>query len=66
MKVCACGKCHSQQIKKDGSDDSDTNYLETRNTKGEENKQEHKPRCVDNQSVDTHKGKKGWGRSYGY
>lgn len=41
----------SQQIKKNSSDGSDTNYLETRNTKGVENKQEHKSGRMDTQSV---------------
>jgi len=48
-------KNHSQQIKKDSSEGSNTNYLETRSNTEEENKQERKSKCVDNQSADTNK-----------
>jgi hypothetical protein len=56
-------KIINQQIKKDNSDSSNENYLETRNRTGEDNKFEHMPvveltsNAVDNQSADSLKGR---------
>ena len=52
--ISACEEIlNSQQIKKDNSEGSNTDYLETQNTTEEVKKQEFKSGCVDNQSVDT-------------
>jgi NAD-dependent SIR2 family protein deacetylase len=44
---------NSQQIQKDNSEGSNTDYLETQSTTEEVKKHEFKSGCVDNQSADT-------------
>jgi len=46
-------ECNSPQIKKDNSDVSNTNHLETRSKAGEDNKEKHMSVDVDTQFADT-------------
>jgi hypothetical protein len=52
--ISACEEIlNSQQIQKDNSEGSNTDYLETQSTTEEVKKHEFKSGCVDNQSADT-------------